>query len=335
MGRLEQPARPAWFFWVTLVVVLGALVIVARWDANGQQPARSGRPLKLADIPFNGERAYQHLKDICALGPRVSGTKGMAEQQALLEKHFTDLGGKVSFQRFEQRHPVDGSRVAMANLIVEWNPAAKERILLCCHYDTRPYPDRDPDPRKRKGVFLGANDGASGAALLMELGRMLPELKMKRGVDFVFFDAEELVYDDSHKYFLGSEYFARTYVGEPPGHKYVQGVLLDMVGDAELQLMQEVNSLRDPPTRELIGEIWGTARKLGVSEFIPRGGHEVRDDHLALIHVARIPTCDIIDFDYPRPRTNYWHTTHDTPDKCSALSLAKVGWVLHEWLRGK
>lgn len=91
-----------------------------------------------------------------------------------------------------------------------------------------------------------------------------------------------------------------------------------------------------PETRPLVQEIWNTARRLGVREFIPRLGYEIQDDHIPLREVAGIPCCDIIDFDYPRPPgagATYWHTTHDTPDKCSALSLAKVGWVIHEWLK--
>jgi hypothetical protein len=191
--------------------------------------------LALEQIPFNGQRAYDNLVAICDLGPRISGSPGMLAQQEMLIDHFQKLGGKVNLQRFRVRHPRDGSEVRMANLLVRWHPDRKERILVCAHYDTRPYPDRDPnDPR---GVFIGANDGASGPALLMELA-------------------------------------------------------------------------------------------LHVREFIARPKHEVRDDHLPLRQTGKIAAIDIIDFDYP-----YWHTTADTPDKCSALSLAKVGWVLSEWIK--
>ena len=107
-----------------------------------------------------------------------------------------------------------------------------------------------------------------------------------------------------------------------------------VVGDATLDLYQEAHSMRWPETRPLTQSIWETARRLGVAEFIPRTRHEIRDDHLPLRNIAKIPTCDIIDFDYPAPGArSYWHTTADTPDKCSALSLAKVGGVVLEWLR--
>ena len=273
------------------------------------------------------------VRKICEIGPRISGSHGMLMQQRMLEQHFTKLGGKVTMQNFVVRHPETGKDVVMGNMIVQWHPERRQRVLLCAHYDTRPYADRDPV--NRRGVFLGANDGASGVAVLAELARHMQTFNSPLGVDFVLFDGEEFVFNDQRdKYFLGSEHFARMYVSEPPGHKYVYGVLLDMVGDAELHLYQEKNSMRWRDTRPLTRGIWATANRLGVREFIPRIRHEVRDDHLALHDIAGIPTCDVIDFDYPRPgRVNYWHTQQDTPDKCSALSLAKVGWVIHEWLK--
>lgn len=283
--------------------------------------------VRLEEIPFNGARAYEYLKQLCAIGPRRSGSPGMQTQQKLLAEHFSRLGGKVHLQQFRVRHPVDGSPVPMANLIVQWRPEAKERVLLCTHYDTLPYPMRDP--QNPRGTFVGANDGGSGVALLMELANEMPSLELRYGVDFVLFDGEEFIFRESDRFFLGSEYFARRYVAERPSYRYRSGVLLDMVGDADLQLYQERNSMWWKDTRPLVEEIWATARRLGVSEFIPRKKYEVSDDHLPLNNIAKIPTCDIIDFDYPA-----WHTQADTPERCSALSLAKVGWVLREWLKG-
>lgn len=291
--------------------------------------------LSWRDIPFDGKQAYTYLKALCELGPRPTGSEGMRRQQALLREHFTQLGGRLLTQEFEVRHPETGQAVPVVNLVVEWHPERQQRILLCAHYDTRPFPDRDP--QRRRGVFVGANDGASGVALLMELGRHLRELQSPYGVDFVLFDAEEFVFDDGRDkdyYFVGSTYFARAYAGGGQAHQYRWGVLLDMVADAQLQIYQESNSLHY--ARPVVNQIWNTARRLGVSEFIPRKRHDLRDDHIPLNEIARIPTCDLIDFDYPRPGlagVSYWHTQGDTPDKCSAESLAKVGWVVLEWLR--
>lgn len=303
--------------------MLGTILMYERLAPNEAEASVSR--LRLEDIPFDGRQAYDYLKKLCEIGPRPSGSKGMEAQQKLLVEHFTKLGGKVELQRFRGRNPVDGSWVPMANLIVRWHSESKDRILLCAHYDTLPYPMLDP--RNPRGVFVGANDGASGVAVLMQLGHSMAKLKPKFGVDFVLFDAEEFIFEENHPFFLGSEYFAQDYVANPPGHRYRAAVLLDMVADADLQLFLEGNSWAWRDSRPLVEEIWGTAARLGVREFIARRKHEIRDDHLALHNIAGIPACDIIDFDYPA-----WHTQADTPDRCSPLSLAKVGWVVEQWL---
>lgn len=309
----------------TLVVVgVAAIVGIVVLSTNGQ-----GNPL---GTPFRGDRAYQHLKDICALGGRVSGSNGMAQQQKLLIDHFEQLGGRVSRQEFDARHPEDGSTVKMANLVVEWHPERSDRILLCAHYDTRPFPDNDPDPAKRRGLFVGANDGASGTAVLCELARFMPSLDSRYGVDFVLFDGEELVFDNARDpYFLGSKHFARIYAAGEIEPTYHYGVLLDMVGDREISLYYERNSMKH--ARDVVIDVWKAARRLNARTFKHRSKHTVNDDHVPLNEIAKIPTIDIVDFDYPRPgRLNYWHTTMDVPEMCSADSLGIVGAVVLEWL---
>jgi len=318
------------------IVFLGAVIalccgvviyigLIHDWGPNGSAEAATSR-LRLEDIPFNGSRAYEYLKQICALGRRPSGSPGMEAQQKLLQEHFSKLGGEVQLQPFRVRHPVDGSPVSMANLIVRWHPERQSRILLCAHYDTLPFPMLDP--QNPRGMFVGANDGASGVAVLMELAHDMPALQTEYGVDFVLFDGEEFIFNSRHRYFLGSEYFARRYVEDRPPYRYRWGVLLDMVGDRDLQIYQERNSVWWKDTRPLVADIWATARRLGVVEFIPKKGHQIRDDHLPLHNLGKIPACVVIDFDYPA-----WHTQADTPEQCSALSLAKVGWVVREWLK--
>ncbi len=296
----------------------------------------SDSQLQLKNIPFNGTRAYGYLKQLCDLGPRRSGSEGMAAQQKFLAEHFEKLGAKVEFQRFTAPYPLNGPEeqrigrdVPMANMIVRFNPENRERIMFCSHYDTLPFPLRDPT--NRRGRFVGANDSGSGVVILMELGNELARHPPKVGVDFVFFDSEEFIFAEDGKYFLGSEHFASEYVKHPPAFRYRYAVLLDMVGGIELHLPQELNSATWVDSRPLVNEIWATAARLGVHEFVARPRLDaIRDDHLALHDVAKIPACDLIDFDY-----KYWHTQGDTPEHCSALSLAKVGWVLQEWLRGQ
>jgi hypothetical protein len=337
--------------WIVLALALLAGVAgsmaVAQWSSqSADQPAettpaidapvqrvaqRTATTRRTPPVnPLNAERAYGYLTDICRIGPRISGSVGMRKQQELLREHYEQLGGKVTLQRFQARDPLGGANVPMANLIVEWHPERKKRILLCAHYDTRPLPDQDPDPvRRQQGVFIGANDGGSGTALLMELAHQMAEFDSEYGVDFVLFDGEELVYTENRDpYFLGSTWFAQQYVQEPPAHEYEWGILFDMVGDADLQIYQERRSVAWRDTRPLVNQIWATARRLGVNEFIPRAKYDIRDDHVPLRNIAKIPTCDIIDFDYPA-----WHTEADSLRNCSGESLAKVGWVVYEWLQ--
>lgn len=286
--------------------------------------------------PLDADRAMSYLRTLCDLGPRPSGSEAMAAQQKLLVEHFEPLADEVTLQRFKAPNPLGGERVRMANVVAKWRLDAKRRLLLCAHYDTRPVPDQDPDPRLRKtGVFLGANDGASGTAVLMELAHLMQDRFGEGsgggvGVDFVLFDGEELIYDArrDRNYFLGSQWFGMQYKKRDPSDwEYEAAVLLDMVGDADLQIFWERRSFASRRTRPIAREVWAVAERLGVEEFVPRAKHDVLDDHVALQKYGGIPAIDVIDFDYP-----HWHTTHDTPDKCSGTSLAKVGWVAWEWL---
>lgn len=306
-----------------MVVAVAAVCFVL--DASG---ARANEFVRGPAIPgFDAERAYGYLVEICQLGTRVSGSRGMANQQKLIAEHFAELDAEVGMQSFDAVHPLSGAPVRMANMIVSWHPEARERVLLACHYDTRPLPDRDRfNPR---GQFLGANDGASGVALLMELGHHIRDIEPTYGIDFVFFDGEELVYQSTFgtkgEYFLGSRYFAQQYRDNPPEFRYMCGVVVDMVGDRDLNLYMEKKSLK--LAREVTKSIWQTAAQLKIKEFVARRKHDIEDDHVPLNQIARIPTCDIIDFDYP-----HWHTMRDVPSKCSGESLEKVGRVLLVWL---
>lgn len=320
-GRRWYPAAIVGLF----VVGLAGIALIGGPGPTDVNDAAAAAQTRYAATPFDGKSAFADLRKVCELGPRPSGSTAMLQQQQLLIDHFTALGAKASKQSFRIRHPVDGTPVDMSNLLIEWSPETNtERLLLCAHYDTRPYPDRDPV--RRQGRFIGANDGGSGVAVLMELGRHMSTLPTKRGVDFVFFDGEELVYDERHEYFHGSKYFAQWYRATPPTYRYRAGVLLDMVADAQLFIRKEPNSLRY--ARFVVDDVWGAAFRLGVREFSTQVGQEVRDDHLPLNEIARIPTIDVIDFDYP-----HWHTEADVPESCSAESLEKVGKVMYEWLR--
>jgi len=321
--------------WGIFVVLAVAASGYAWFGGPGGNQAQMPTQLTRQPIPsaYDPDRAFGYLEQLCQIGPRPTGSTGMQQQQTLLIEFFKQRGATVSLQQTTIRHPLTGEAVEMANLIAQWFPQRPKRFLLCAHYDTRPYPDRDRE--NPRGVFVGANDGASGTAALMEMSHQFEQLPRDIGVDVVLFDAEEFVFAEGRDdYFLGSTWFAQQYRIEPPEVPYRAGILLDMVGDRELQLLHERNSLRY--ARKVSKSIWRTAGRLGVTAFVDRTRMQaIRDDHLPLNEIARIPTVDLIDFDYPRPgfrAPQYWHTTQDVPENCSGESLTAVVWVVHQWL---
>jgi hypothetical protein len=283
-------------------------------------------------VDFDADAAFEFLRQVAEMGPRVSASEVMRRQIRFLIDHFQNLNAQVYEQHFDALDPSSGRIVKLTNLVVRWHPDRKKRLLFCCHYDTRPFPDRDNvDPR---GLFLGVNDGGSAVAVLCELGKFMNDLDGKYGIDFVFFDGEEFVYlANRDPMFLGSTFFAQQYINRTQKWKYDFGILLDMVGDADLQLYMEGNSLKYTP--RLVRSIWSVAKDLGINEFIPEKKHLIRDDHLPLNEIGKIPTCNIIDFDYPNPQVGnvYWHTRNDLLENCSAESLGKVGRVVLAWTR--
>jgi glutaminyl-peptide cyclotransferase len=291
--------------------------------------AEADTPSKVTPAKIDGDRAYGYLKAICQIGPRPAGSAANARQRKMVADHFKKFGGVVREQPFSGNDPVSNAPVAMVNLIGSWSPDRVDRVVIGVHYDTRPFPDEDPDPASRRLPFIGANDGASGVALLMEIAHHLQGSPTPWGVDLVLFDGEELVYGGGNNqtgdYFLGSKAFAEEYKrSKKDKARYVAGLVLDMVGDRDLWIDKEPYSLEFAP--KLVSDVWGVARALKVAQFRDRTGRAVYDDHLAL-NDAGIPTIDIIDFDY-----RFWHTSQDLPENCSGASLAQVGKVVTAWL---
>ncbi|MBA4065157.1 MAG: hypothetical protein C0501_15865 [Isosphaera sp.] len=345
--------------WLVGAVLLSATAGAACWSAS-PAPAPVGPPpaaaaadeprmtefatgagkAEPAGVKFDADRAMRYLKQLCDIGPRVSDTDGMRKQQELIEKHFKDLGATVTRQEFKAKQWSRKDPVPMTNLVVTWHPAKERRILLCSHYDTRPLADEEKDPRSWTRPFVSANDGASGVALLMELGHHMKDLKTEFGVDFVLFDGEEFVFDTHNssptgtgrdRYFLGSDHFADEYAKAKGARKYryEAGVLFDLCAAAGARLAIEGYSWQF--ARPLVEQIWGTAKAVGAKSFVAEKGFkrsdDVQDDHLALNRVG-IPAVDIIDFDYP-----HWHKLSDTPDKVSGAQMAEVSTVVTVWLQ--
>jgi Zn-dependent M28 family amino/carboxypeptidase len=264
---------------------------------------------------FDGERAFRSLERQCAFGPRAPGTVGHAEAGAWLVQTLEGLADEVAVQRFVTDSR--GREIELTNVIASFRPDERERVLLAAHWDTRPVADLDPDPAQRGMPIPGANDGASGTAVLLELAALMHERPPARGVDIVLFDGEDGGGGGGlSDWCLGSRYYAAHLGGYCPR----LAVVVDMVGDSDLSIPVEPNSLTGAP--EAVELLWGEARRAGSSAFEERRGRAMFDDHIPLLR-AGIQTVLVIDADY-----GAWHTLGDTPDKCSPRSLAAVGRVL-------
>jgi hypothetical protein len=223
----------------------------------------------------------------------------------------------VKVQDFVHLDREKGIELKLSNIVASFNPEKARRVLLCAHWDTRPFADQDPDTALRAEPILGANDGASGVAVLLEIARAISRSEPLLGVDIVLFDGEDGGSPgDQEGFCLGSKHFARVKGDYQPEF----GILVDMVGDKDLVLYKEAYSARH--ARELTDSVWSKARQMGLLCFRDSVKHAVYDDHVPLLG-AGIRVIDLIDFDYP-----YWHTTSDTPDKCSPESLQKIGDLL-------
>lgn len=293
-----------------------------------QQPAHqppqptSTRPVAPTIPRFDGSKAYNYLIAQTNFGPRVANTQAHRNCLQYLENELRQYADAVTLQSFSQKW-YDGKTLNLTNIIASFNQDASRRILLCAHWDSRPWADLDPDPKNRDKPILGANDGASGVAVLLEIARHLKAQPPTVGIDIVLFDGEDYGKEsDLSNFLLGSRYFARNL---PPGFSPMFGILLDMVGDAELEIPKERSSLRFAP--DVIEMVWEAARDAGSTVFIDDVGPEVYDDHLPL-NQAGIKTINLIDFHYPDASHRYWHTLEDTPDKCSPQSLEEVGKTL-------
>jgi Zn-dependent M28 family amino/carboxypeptidase len=233
--------------------------------------------------------------------------------------YLRPLADTLVAQPFTHEHTKEHKKLELTNLIARFNPNAPARVLLVTHWDTRPIADQDGDEQKRKLPIDGANDGASGTAVLLEMARLLKQQKAPIGVDLLFVDGEDYGPDGANMY-LGANYFAANL---PPGYKPLYGILLDMIGDQNPSYPVEGNSQDEAP--EVIERVYRTAQQIGLGLYFPRtdGGY-VSDDHLPL-NRAGIRTIDIIDFDYP-----HWHRSTDVLENTSPRGLDAVGKVMME-----
>jgi len=230
---------------------------------------------------------------------------------------FRALAPVVQVDTFSYDSPVLGKEVRLTNAVARFRPEAKQRILFGAHWDSRPWADKDPNPARRTRPILGANDGASGVAVLLEIARVLRKTGTPIGVDLAVFDGEDLgTEEDPSGYFRGSSRYVERMGEERP----IFVIVIDMVGKKDLTLQWEANSREQ--ASNIVDLVWQEARELGIRNFKSTPGPKVYDDHTPFLN-ASIPAIDLIDLDFPE-----WHTTADTPAVCSPQSLEAVGAVL-------
>ena len=271
---------------------------------------------------FDGQKAFDLLEAQCDFGPRIPGSIAAKNCLSFLENELNKYVGKVVRQEFQHFDSNNKKNLLLTNLLASFNPSNSQRVFLAAHWDSRPMADRDPIIENRNKPVPGANDGASGVAVLLEIARNLHESPPSVGVDIILFDGEDGGKEGQlNEWFLGSRYFAT----QAKNYKPRYGILIDMIGDAQLSIPIEGYSQEYLP--HIVEKVWSTAESLGIVEFERRMGQYINDDHRMLIEKG-IPCIDIIDFQYPDESHRYWHTLEDTPDKCSVESLEAVGTVL-------
>lgn len=261
-------------------------------------------------------RVFAHLVAQVECGPRTPSSAGAECCRRYVMAHLRQYTPRVGTQRFSLQDPYGPDSLHCTNVVANFYPDRAYRVLLAAHYDTRPWADRDTGLARERPV-PGANDGASGVAVLLEIGQLLAGWDPGIGIDLVFFDGEDYGKEGELDYYcMGSKYFVRTMGAYRPRAM----ILLDMIGDRDLRIPVEGNSQRGAP--QVVEALYGAAAALGVTQFARVPGPALYDDHVAFLQ-AGIPAVDLIDFDY-----GAWHTTRDLPDQCSPESVGAVTRVL-------
>jgi glutaminyl-peptide cyclotransferase len=280
--------------------------------AYGMQGGRTGQPsapqATAPKSPFDGDRAFADLKAMVAFGPRPAGSEALARTRAYIVAELQKAGLKVELDEFEAVTP--RGRKKMTNIRASRAGSRPGTIALVGHYDTKIFDNMS---------FVGANDGGSSAAWVLEMARVTKDLRLQSMLEFVFFDGEEAVAewtDDDSVY--GSKYDVSRRIKAGTLNQLKAVILVDMIGDKSLAIPKESQS-----TEWLTTTIWNTAKSLGYTREFPNSEQTISDDHIPFLN-ARVPAVDIIDFDYG-PGHSYWHQAGDTLDKTSGQSLKIVG----------
>lgn len=324
----------------SLVVAMTAGMLLTM-SCNSCQSGKSSmavvEPYQPQSPVFNADSAYRYLEEQVAFGPRVPGTAAHEACGNYLSAKLASFGAEVTEQLTEVTH-YDGRRLPIRNIIGSFAPEQEKRILLFAHWDSRPFADEESDPERRQQPISGADDGASGVGVLLEIARQLQQKPLDVGVDIIFFDLEDWGEPSFGQqqvtgdwWCMGSRYWAEQPHVEHYRAEY--GILLDMVGSAGATFLKEGYSLQYAPA--IVERVWSTARKLGYGSYFPQqqGGY-ITDDHLPVNELERAPSINIINLKRDS-RTGFgphWHTLKDDMRNIDRNTLKAVGQTVLELL---
>ena len=318
------------------VLLLIVISIIACNNQQQKKKAETGdkkHEIKEVFVPdFNADTAYYFVKKQLEFGPRVPNTASHAETAKYLASTLERFAPEVQVQEFKMR-AFNRQVLNGKNIIASFNPEKKSRVLLCAHWDTRPFADHDPDPANFNNPIPGANDGASGVAVLLEIARQMKINPPDIGIDIILFDLEdygepESMQSSNHNHWaLGSQYWSRN--PHVINYRAKYGILLDMVGDKNAVFPKEGYSVYYAAS--IVDKVWNIAWEIGYDQyFINKEGAPIVDDHYFINTIANIPTIDIIHRDESNPKGffKHWHTMQDDIENISPDVLKAVGQVV-------
>ncbi|OFP36643.1 glutamine cyclotransferase [Prevotella sp. HMSC069G02] len=331
---------------ITLGVAVAALAIgglhyYKNADSKVQNIEETEEVAKVNPVgpSFNADSAYAFTKAQCDFGPRDMNSRGHDLCGEWIVSKFKEYGCKVTTQTATLAG-YDGTKLRSRNIMASINPEATTRILLCAHWDSRPWADNDPDSANWRKPILAANDAASGVAVMLELARIIGKSKDEKafnkqlGIDFVCFDAEDWgtpqwadVADNADSWALGAQYWSKNL---PQGYEARYGILLDMVGGVGAKFYREGMSMQYAP--EIVKKVWRAAREVGFGSYFPKeDGGMITDDHVPVNQFAKIPTIDIIPYYADCQQSSFgptWHTLADNMENIDKNTLKAVGQTL-------
>lgn len=313
----------------TILLFLSLTILFINCKEDSKTTATTKPKPTLAKAPiFSGENAFELVEKQLSFGPRNPNSEGHKKQAEWMVSELKKLADTVYIQKADLK-AFDGTILKSTNIIASFNPDYKKRMFVSAHWDTRPFADQDVENENQP--ILGANDGASGVAVLMEMARLLKENKTTKGIDLIFFDAEDYgqpsisdypPMEDS--YCLGSQYWSKN--PHTPNYNAQFGILLDMVGAKNAVFTQEGYSRQF--ANNYLQKVWNYANILGYGNFFSKQKTgPITDDHYYVNTIANIPTIDIIQYDKTTATGfgRYWHTHNDNIDTVDPVTLKAVG----------